>query len=70
MRGLDCARCELNWYIGEDEHTVLQVFDFMPVQGRADRSQLVQSGTAASRSRLKSRAAVAAYKGAMMAVED
>ena len=48
----------------------LQVFDFRPLQGRADKSQLTHSDAAASRSRLKSRSAVAAYKGAMMAVED
>jgi hypothetical protein len=49
---------------------LLQVFDFKPVAGRAEHSRMAQSGSAASRSRLKSRSAVAAYKGAMMAVED
>ena len=48
----------------------MQVFDFEPVQGRLDRSAAKSSNAAASRSRLKSRSAVAAYKGAMMAVED
>ena len=48
----------------------MQVFDFEPVQGRLERSAGKSSNATASRSRLKSRSAVAAYKGAMMAVED
>jgi hypothetical protein len=55
---------------GAQQLSALQVFDFKPMEGRAERSQLTQSGSAASRSRLKSRSAVAAYKGAMMAIED
>lgn len=54
---------------GKNKRAGMQVFEFEPVQGRAERGGPRASNTAANRLRLKSRSAVAAYKGAMMAVE-